>query len=258
MLTFGPCSSLVSPLPLPRPFFYVVPCSVSHDNDGATHTQHDATQQSMRLPGTLPAWLGWLALALLSLVGRCSGGADSDDDDDSPAPLHQPEAGTAAGESVHQKHCWIFTHMNKSGGQTIKGMLSPWIERNNLSLGLYDSLEWKNGTETAREFLENKYTVTWGAYTEGLRPHGVRPHCKWFTVFRHPVSRLVSAYYFCHKRHKDPLCATGVLRVEEADLLTFARHWTNFGLRQFAIAFILPESVMNSRAGQLCPDCPGW
>ena len=206
----------------------------------------------MRLSGALLVWIAWLAVS----PSCCDGDAAGDDDGGGPPPVHLP--GTAARESAHQKHCWVFTHMNKSGGQTVKALLKPWIADNGLSVGLYDSDEWKNGTDVARGFLESQYTVTWGTYTEGLRPHGVRPHCKWFTLFRHPVSRLVSAYYFCHNKHEDPLCATGVLRAEEADLLTFARHWTNFGLRQFASGFVLPEGVMSSRVGQLCPDCPGW
>lgn len=252
MLTFDPAllSSLpLSSLPPPGgPFFFVVfgfTRLVSH------------TQPPMRLSGTLPVWVVWLAVSASCCCGggAVAGGVDTDMHD-APPPLDLP--GTGAHESAHQKHCWVFTHMNKSGGQTIKGLVNPWIAKNGLSLGLYDSVQWKNGTDSARRFLENQYTVTWGAYTEGLRPHGVRPHCKWFTLFRHPVSRLVSAYYFCHSRHRDPLCAAGVLRAEEADLLTFARHWTNFGLRQFASAFILPETVTSSRMGQLCPECPGW
>lgn len=211
----------------------------------------------MRLSRALALWVAWLGAS----PGHCGGGggaagAVGDSDDYGPPP--RPLPGLNVHQSAHKKHCWVFTHMNKSGGQTVKALLNPWIAKNDLSLGLYDTDQWKNGTDLARGFLENQYTVTWGAYTEGLRPHGVRPHCRWFTVFRHPVSRLVSAYYFCHSKFRDPLCAAGVLRAEEADLLTFARHWTNFGLRQFASAFVLPEAVMSSRMGKLCPQCPGW
>ena len=159
---------------------------------------------------------------------------------------------------IEQKPCWILNHMNKSGGQTIKFMLLKWIEERDITVGLYDSAEWKNGTAYARKFLGYDFDLTWGAYAEGLRPYAVRPHCKWFTVFRHPVSRLVSAFYFCQTRLTDPLCAANVVRADEVDIFTFAEHWANFGLRQFAHAFVSPDTVMKSRMARRCPDCPGW
>lgn len=85
-------------------------------------------------------------------------------------------------ESPRSK-CWVFSHMNKAGGSTIKYMLEPYAKKHNLSIGLYDSSQWQEGTEFAKDFLNTKYTLTWGAYAEGLRPHG-GGHCKWFTVFR--------------------------------------------------------------------------
>lgn len=188
-------------------------------------------------------------MAELGLLGKPSGCTGD-------APLASDAFKKVVGKT--QKSCWMFNHMNKSGGQTVKGILTPWVKQNNLSVGLYDSPHWKNGTGFAKTFLDDEYTVTWGAYTEGLRPHGVASHCRWFTVFRHPISRLVSAYYFCQNRIRDPLCGAEILRADEADILTFAKHWTNFGLRQFASAFLLPEAVTNSRMAQQCPGCPGW
>lgn len=50
----------------------------------------------------------------------------------------------------------------------------------------------------------------------------------------------------------------------EADLRTFARHWSNFGLRQFAQAFVpqddvLAESIESGRCESTNPRiCPGW
>lgn len=154
--------------------------------------------------------------------------------------------------------CWVLNHMNKSGGQTIKFMLLKWLEERRVTVGLFDSAEWKNGTAYARKFLDYNFEMTWGAYAEGLRSQGVRPHCKWFTIFRHPVSRLVSAFYFCQTRVTDPLCAANVMRADEVDIYAFAEHWTNFGLRQFAHAFISSDAVMSSRMARQCPDCPGW
>lgn len=50
-------------------------------------------------------------------------------------------------------------------------------------------------------------------------------------MFRHPVARVVSAYFYCKKAAVDPLCATSIMRADEVDLLTFVQHWGNFGLR---------------------------
>lgn len=55
--------------------------------------------------------------------------------------------------------------------------------------------------------------------------------CQGFTMFRHPIPRVVSAYFYCKKAPEDPLCATSVMRAKNVDLLTFVQHWGNFGLR---------------------------
>lgn len=147
--------------------------------------------------------------------------------------------------------------MNKSGGQTVKGMLKPYIEDRGISTGLYDWRQWGQGTPYISEYLDEGNTITWGGYTEALRPHGAG-QCKWFTVFRHPVSRLVSAYFYCKQTPGDHLCGSSITRADEVDLVTFAEHWTNFGLRQYALSLIPPEKVMASKAAQECPRCPDW
>ncbi|CAM9196599.1 unnamed protein product [Pylaiella littoralis] len=156
--------------------------------------------------------------------------------------------------------------MNKAGGSTIKYMLRPWAEeQDDVSVGLYDGPQWLEGKSYAEKYLAEKNSLTWGAYTEGLRAHGGGEECKWFTTFRHPIPRLVSAYFYCRKT-KDGLCASNILQANETDLHTFAEHWGNFGLRQFSLAYALPEDVLAAevetknrcmpREGQR--ECPGW
>eukprot|EP00752_Nemacystus_decipiens_P004974 g4523.t1 len=165
------------------------------------------------------------------------------------------------------RKCWVFNHLNKAGGSTIKYMLQPWIdEQEEMTVGLYDSKQWEKGEKFARKFLAEENTLTWGAYTEGLRPHGGGDECKWFTIFRHPIPRLVSAYYYCKKSPVDGLCASVVLRANETDIYTFAEHWGNFGLRQFSLAYALPEDVIaaEKESQNRCmpqegrKSCPGW
>ena len=56
----------------------------------------------------------------------------------------------------------------------------------------------------------------------------------------------MSAYYYCLKGAVDGLCGSGILRANETDLHGFAEHWGNFGLRQFSLAYALPEEVKNA------------
>ena len=62
--------------------------------------------------------------------------------------------------------------------------------------------------------------------------------CQGFTMFRHPISRVVSAYFYCKKAPEDPLCATSVMKAKDVDLLTFVQHWGNFGLRLVTVLLI--------------------
>ena len=68
--------------------------------------------------------------------------------------------------------------------------------------------------------------------------------CRFFTMFRHPISRMVSAYFFCQLHEEDSACASGIVRARHVDLLTFAKHWSNFAVRQFALSFVPAEDVM--------------
>lgn len=138
--------------------------------------------------------------------------------------------------------------MRRSGGEPVKVILNSFLQENSLRRGLYGNSAWRKGTDFTREFCNNDYVISWGAYAEGLRKRKGTQSCKWFTVFRHPVARVVSAYFHCRKEgpswKEHSLCASGARDPDfRVDLLNFAQHWGNFGLRQFALAFVLPEEV---------------
>lgn len=80
-------------------------------------------------------------------------------------------------------NCWVFNHMNKSGGMTIRTMLLPWLKANGVIIGLFDDIEWSSGRDFAENYVQEKKGFTYGGYTEGLRMYESRD-CKWFTVFR--------------------------------------------------------------------------
>lgn len=66
----------------------------------------------------------------------------------------------------------------------------------------------------------------------------------------------MSAFFYCKKKPQDGLCATAALdaNANGTDLYAFAEHWGDFGLRQFALAFVLPEDLM---ANKVCL-CVAW
>lgn len=158
--------------------------------------------------------------------------------------LRRKEAGdgsspTLVTEEVSDHQCWIFTHLQKCGGTTIKAIIHQrWGKRRSI----YDSEQWKAGDDKTMQYAKHllrgrRWEVIAGGYTEGLRPY-VGDQCKWFTMFRHPVSRLVSAYFYCRTSPSDMACGSKVVNANNVDLVTFAKHWGNFALRQFALSLV--------------------
>lgn len=159
-----------------------------------------------------------------------------------------------------EQRCYIFTHLAKAGGTTISRILKLWAKTKPHLYSLrYDTDEWKKGTKYAKRVAHEMgdFALIYGGYPEALRPH-VGDECKWFTLTRHPVPRVVSAYYYCQKSPKDQCCASMEVDAKKVDLNTFAEHWSDYGLRQFALTFVLPEPVLQSEKAKKCKDCPGW
>ena len=102
---------------------------------------------------------------------------------DTPSHITFPGHGNRGVRDTTSDQCWVFSHMNKSGGMTVRKMVTPWLSTNGITNSLYDEVEWSNGQRFAQEFAAKDTQFTYGGYTEGLRPHDARG-CKWFTVFR--------------------------------------------------------------------------
>ncbi|CAM9522431.1 unnamed protein product [Ectocarpus sp. 8 AP-2014] len=142
--------------------------------------------------------------------------------------------------------CWVFMHLQKCGGSTVKFMLRR-------SFGpryfIYDSNQWKLGDDMSANFgVKLARGETWnvmaGGYTEALRrSEPVDARCRFFTLFRHPIARMVSAYFYCRSTLGDAACASEVVDAKDVDLLTFAKHWGNFAVRQFALGFVPSDGV---------------
>ncbi len=144
--------------------------------------------------------------------------------------------------------CWLFTHLQKSGGSTIKDILKDvWGAK----AGIYDNWRWRFGEEASLDFGEqlatgkSPFNVMSGGHTEALRRSpAVDSTCRFFTMFRHPISRMVSAYFYCQVYPGDEACASEIVRAGDVDLLTFAKHWSNFAVRQFALRFVSVDDVV--------------
>lgn len=147
--------------------------------------------------------------------------------------------------------------MPKSGGSTIKAILNARWGRENVFL--YNSESWKLGEKHAATFALDPigWQVAVGGYSEVLRRHGGQD-CKWFTLFRHPIDRVVSAYYYCHKKPHDQACASSAMVASEVDLLSFARMWGSFAVRQFSLGDLDIDTVMRVATSPEEREWPAW
>lgn len=160
-----------------------------------------------------------------------------------------------------RRECWVFTHLQKAGGSTLKTILRNQWKRGGIDT--YDARQWVEGDEFTRKVAKHLLSegatgITAGGYTEALRGE-MGEICKWFVMFRHPVSRLVSAYYYCQARPIDVACASSIVKAKDVSLEDFARHWGNFAFRQLVLGF-LPADPMLEFFGKKGPfrEYPGW
>lgn len=208
-----------------------------------------------------------LICGLLLGIARCSFLGEA------AVPAAAQQQGVETTIEPASDQCWIFCHLQKCGGSTVKKIIiDTWDERSRTT---YDSWQWKHGDKftssvartIASEHQELK--VVMGGYPEALRrtAAAVGDKCKFFTVFRHPIPRLVSAYFYCRLDPSDQLCASEIVSSREADLVTFAEHWGSFAVRQFALSWVTYDEVldyfMSSSAGknmteQALARVPGW
>ncbi|CAM9141398.1 unnamed protein product, partial [Laminaria digitata] len=141
----------------------------------------------------------------------------------------------------------VFTHLNKSGGSTVKAILKAYWGPRYCSFG---AGKWEMGSSHSRLVAEilahgHKWNVVGGGYAESLRrSSAVDAKCKWFTVFRHPIARMISAFNWCQKAPQDQTCATHVVDARQVDLTTFAKHWGNYAMRQFVLGLLSIDDVM--------------
>lgn len=136
-------------------------------------------------------------------------------------------------ETRRATQCWVFMHMRHSGYDSARRTL---VQRWKGKEVVFDSVQWRRGEEYAAVLMnQTRWSLIHGGYVEALRRRVGRT-CKWFTLFRHPVARLLSHFHHCQESAGDPLCPMNTLYNRGSlDLFAFAKYWGNQTLRQFAL-----------------------
>lgn len=156
--------------------------------------------------------------------------------------------------------CVVFHSQHKSAGRTVERALS-WYP---LQGGGFEQLAWKQEQtcklvcdqpswnfeqqkclESERGYVQecsrNHQYLAYRGYTPTLSGHPKFGHagagpCVWATMSREPVSRLVSAFYYCKDGNEgDPLCGRSSgfdWKAKDIKLIDFAKLWGNFLLRE--------------------------
>eukprot|EP00903_Cladosiphon_okamuranus_P006273 g6155.t1 len=157
------------------------------------------------------------------------------------------------------KKCAVFTHMNKCGGTSIKTMLQSVP---GMSLGVFSERTYAKGPEELRFFLDQHFDLMAGGPTEVLRSFDRSVEdCNWFTMFRHPVSRLVSNFYYeCKGTGLHNFRCNDKLKDGEDDLREYAKLWGAWAPVRFSLSFVDQATLLALQVDpELCPSwCPTW
>lgn len=153
--------------------------------------------------------------------------------------------------------CWVFMYMGQSGGEIARQIAVEhwWKDRPRL----FDTVQWRRGDHSHQaDAMGSQWRLLHGGCVESLRGYSSARPCKWMTLFRHPVGRLLAAYDHCRwHAPADPVCPPRT--TERTDLATFAERWGNFAMRQFAMASVPATDVKEWAARNRVPrDATLW
>lgn len=157
--------------------------------------------------------------------------------------------------------CWVFNHMPKAGSTTTLSLFRTFAGAQKQKRANVGFSPWEDDLRLS-EIRDGNLTFIWGEYTKSLRAMGSYKNCKWFTLMRHPITRIVSMFLDCkYQSRGDQNCGKGAFDfdVEGADLHAFARVYRNESLRQFIMVFFRPQEIRACRAVQAVKRrFPGW
>lgn len=163
--------------------------------------------------------------------------------------------------------CVVFHAQHKSAGNTIVRTLTEEAlegyetESHNFKCD-NAALSWSSLSCTTPESIQMPYIMAAG-YAQTASDSGPFGHgkCPWLTMFREPVSRLVSALYYCKDQGGDPLCASQRLDATNATIEQWADHWGNFLFRELLLGGPLQAEVIPNGTSALKsqhPHDPVW
>jgi len=141
--------------------------------------------------------------------------------------------------------CVVFHAMHKSAGNTFVAVFSMANGAMGGTRYDCDNKYWDWGSKlcpgAAKTTREPRLLCRGHALSMAQSAPWLRPPCKWVTVFREPVSRLLSAYYYCKAQRRDPLCGSRHFNFDSAafgnasHVAAFAAHWGDFAFREMLL-----------------------
>lgn len=102
-----------------------------------------------------------------------------------------------------EEHCLAFTHVEKSGGSTIKTRLRLTAKKHDTPY-IVCAQKLDPGCRTLIEQIKEPAIMGGTKYLAGhvetfrpaLQEGGA--DCQWFTMLRHPIERLISLFFYCN------------------------------------------------------------
>jgi len=152
-------------------------------------------------------------------------------------------------ESIHlakvrsaESSCYAIVAQHKSAGQTINGILSLFAKSvswkffacdDNMNRYLYRHQNRccldPSGHETNQALPPPRIIVQGYSHTMEKFSFFKLDNCMWSTMFRNPMSRLISAKFYCTEQSNDALCGSrNSSFFHESSNVEFAKYWGNF------------------------------
>ena len=147
------------------------------------------------------------------------------------------------------EECWVMHRMPKAGSTTTYKILESWANKDDVVLRHVHNLP-EEKVKHMSFFQDGQYDVISSFSAPALLALGLGTNCKWFTMFRHPAPRLVSAYLYCKSIDHDVICGKEGFDFQTGSFQEFAKFWSNFSMRQFVLAFVSTEQILSSPSVQ--------
>ena len=175
---------------------------------------------------------------------------------------------TDGGNASSWPSCVSFHSMHKSAGLTFVTVLSNIVHQVlHGTIWKCDQQEWSwermrcpDGGD-AMASRQPRLLVKGHSLSMALTGPWMQPRCKWVTIFREPISRSISAYFYCKfERPIDPLCGHTHFDFHNRSFGEFAAFWSDFGFREMLLHPALRGAAVDhfSATGLPTSRTPTW